>query len=72
MLPAILRSLAALNITVIAATAGGKPPDALSRNVYVAQYLPGAEAACRARLVIWNGGSPTSHHALAAGVPVIG
>jgi UDP:flavonoid glycosyltransferase YjiC (YdhE family) len=36
------------------------------------KYLPGEEAARRARLVICNGGSPTSQQALAAGVPVIG
>jgi UDP:flavonoid glycosyltransferase YjiC (YdhE family) len=72
LLPAILRSLAALDITVIAATAGGKPPDAIPPNAFVAQYLPGGEAARRAGLVICNGGSPTCQQALAAGVPVIG
>ena len=72
LLPEILRSLAALDITVIAATAGGKRPDAIPANAFVAQYLPGEEAARRARLVICNGGSPTSHQALAAGVLVIG
>jgi len=72
LLPAMLRSLGALDITVIAATAGGKPPDDLPPNAYVAQYLPGDEAAARAKLVICNGGSPTSQQALTAGVPVIG
>ncbi len=72
LLPEILRSLAALDITVIAATAGGEVPGAIPPNAYVAQYLPGEEAARRARLVICNGGSPTSQQALAAGVPVIG
>jgi UDP:flavonoid glycosyltransferase YjiC (YdhE family) len=38
----------------------------------VASYLPGELAAQRARLVICNGGSPTSQQALAAGVPVLG
>lgn len=72
LLPEILNSLGALDITVIAATAGGKLPDAIPGNAYVTQYLPGGDAARRARLVICNGGSPTAHQALAAGVPVIG
>ena len=72
LLPEILSSLATLDVTVIAATAGGNLPDATPPNAYVAQYLPGAEAARLARLVICNGGSPTSYQALAAGVPVIG
>src|SRR5206468_1016099 len=42
------------------------------RNAFVADYLSGNEAVRRARLVICNGGSPTSHQALAAGVPVLG
>jgi UDP:flavonoid glycosyltransferase YjiC (YdhE family) len=72
LLPQILRSLATLDITVIAATAGADVPDALPANACIAKYLPGEEAARRARLVICNGGSPTSQQALAAGVPVIG
>jgi len=72
LLPEILRSLAGLDITVIAATAGGKLPDVIPANAYVAQYIPGEEAARRACLVICNGGSPTSQQALAAGTPVIG
>lgn len=72
LLPEILRSLAELDITVIAATAGGKLPEVIPVNAYVAHYLPGEAAARRARLVICNGGSPTSQQALAAGVPVIG
>ena len=72
LLPEILRSLGALDITVIAATAGGVPPSTIPANTHVAQYLPGEEAARRARLVICNGGSPTSQQALAAGIPVIG
>jgi UDP:flavonoid glycosyltransferase YjiC (YdhE family) len=72
LLPQILRSLAALDIIVIAATAGGEVPASIPANACIAKYLPGEEAARRARLVICNGGSPTSQQALAAGVPVIG
>ena len=38
----------------------------------IADFLPGIEAAKRASVVISNGGSPTSHQALAAGTPVLG
>ena len=34
--------------------------------------MPGERAAARASLVICNGGSPTTHQALAAGTPVLG
>ena len=65
-------ALADLPVTVIASMAGASPARAAPANAYVAAYLPGAAAAARARLVICNGGSPTSHQALAAGVPVLG
>lgn len=71
-LPIILQGLADLPVTVIAATAGQplsiKPP----ANAYVAGFLPGAEAAARAALVICNGGSLATQQALAAGAPVLG
>jgi UDP:flavonoid glycosyltransferase YjiC (YdhE family) len=54
------------------AGAGHLPEPGLPGNIYWADYLPGIEAAARASLVICNGGSPTSHQALAAGVPVLG
>jgi UDP:flavonoid glycosyltransferase YjiC (YdhE family) len=70
-LPAILDVLSKLPVTVIAATVEdyARP---MPRNVYSASYLPGTEAARLSRLVICNGGSPTSSQALAAGVPVLG
>ena len=72
LLPQVLRALAQLPLTVIAATAGNIDPGLLPDNARVANYLPGELAAQRARLVICNGGSPTSQQALAAGVPVLG
>jgi UDP:flavonoid glycosyltransferase YjiC (YdhE family) len=72
LLPVVLDALGSLPVTVAAATAGrvdlGKVPD----NARVAAFLPGAEAAARARLVVSNGGSPTTQQALAAGTPVLG
>ena len=72
LLPVILAALAESPVTVIAAA--GPAASALHppANAYVAEYLPGAEAAARAALVICNGGSPTAYQALAAGVPVLG
>ncbi|MDB5795503.1 MAG: PGL/p-HBAD biosynthesis rhamnosyltransferase [Noviherbaspirillum sp.] len=72
LLPLVLEAVASLPVTVVAASAGKINAKAVADNIYVAEYLPGEEAARRASLVICNGGSPTSHQALAAGVPVIG
>ena len=72
LLPRVLRALAPLPVTVLAATAGTVRVDAVPPNAFVAPFLPGDAAARRASLVICNGGSPTSQQALTAGVPVIG
>lgn len=72
LLPAIVRACADLPVTLMVAGAGQKPAAGLAGNILWADYLPGIEAAARASLVICNGGSPTSHQALAAGVPVLG
>jgi UDP:flavonoid glycosyltransferase YjiC (YdhE family) len=68
----VMDALAGLPVTVMASTAGAPLPQTLAQNLYVADYLPGIEAAARASLVICNGGSPTSQQALACGVPVLG
>ena len=72
LLPAVVEALAGIPVTAMVAAAGQALPGMLPANVYIADYLPGSEAAARARAVICNGGSPTSHQALAAGVPVLG
>ncbi|WP_395400701.1 glycosyltransferase [Pseudoduganella sp. UC29_106] len=72
LLPAALKALAGLPVTVIAATAGKIAVTDVPDNARVADFLPGDDAARRASLVICNGGSPTSQQALVAGVPVIG
>lgn len=71
-LPALLQSLAALPVTVLAATAGPCDLPALPKNVHVAEYLPGDDAARRSAVVVCNGGGPTSMQALRYGVPVVG
>lgn len=63
LLPRVLRALAPLPVTVLAATAGTIRVDAVPPNAYVAPFLPGDAAARRASLVICNGGSPTSQQA---------
>lgn len=72
LLPGVLQALADLPVTVLAATAGKVALAALPANAYAADFLPGEQAAARAALVLCNGGSPTSHQALVAGVPVLG
>ena len=72
LLPAVLGALAKLPVRALVATAGARLGGAHPPNLYLEDYLPGDAAARRARLVICNGGSPTSHQALIAGVPVIG
>jgi UDP:flavonoid glycosyltransferase YjiC (YdhE family) len=71
LLDTVLDALEALDVPAIVATAGAPAPRA-RRQVRFADYLPGEAAAARSRLVICNGGSPTSQQALAAGVPVLG
>jgi UDP:flavonoid glycosyltransferase YjiC (YdhE family) len=71
-LPALVDALAALPVTVLVATAGRQALDTGAPNVFVADYLPGADAAARAAVVVCNGGSPACHQAFAAGVPVLG
>lgn len=71
-LPIIIDALAAIRATVVIASAGARLPEHLPGNARCAQFLPGDVIAQRASLVICNGGSPTTHQALAKGVPVLG
>jgi UDP:flavonoid glycosyltransferase YjiC (YdhE family) len=72
LLTVVLNALADLPVTVLASTAARGRPGEVPDNARVADFLPGEEAAARARLVICNGGSPTTQQALAAGSPVLG
>ncbi|MDD5389579.1 MAG: glycosyltransferase [Gallionellaceae bacterium] len=71
-LPAALKALARLPITLIVATVGRVVLPALPDNVFQADYLPMEAALRRSQLLICNGGSLTTYQALAGGVPVIG
>lgn len=71
LLPSILEALADLDCQVVVAAAGRRPSKVPS-NAFVTDYLPGERMAAMSRLVICNGGSPTSQQALMHGVPVLG
>ena len=71
-LPRVLEGLARLGCPVVVATAGAPVATALPAHVRVADYLPGDVVARQSGLVVCNGGSPTAHQALLAGVPVLG
>ena len=72
LMPMIVDAVAGLQRPVFLATAGHGVPPHLPANVYAADFLPGDVVVQRAQVVICNGGSPTSHQSLAAGVPVLG
>jgi UDP:flavonoid glycosyltransferase YjiC (YdhE family) len=72
LLAVVLEALSSLPVSVLAATAGRVRPQEVPGNAFLSDYLPGEEAARRARVVICNGGSPTTQQALVAGVPVLG
>jgi len=71
-LPLVLAGLARVGCPVVVAAAGASTPPSLPAHVHVADYLPGDIVARHSALVVCNGGSPTSHQALLAGVPVLG
>jgi len=68
----VLNALADQPVTVMVSTAGANVTQRLPSNAYIADYLPGIQAAARSSIVVCNGGSPTSQQALVAGVPVLG
>lgn len=71
-LPHVLDALAKSPLIALVATAGRAGAVRASERVFVADYLPGDEAAALSSLVICNGGSPTSYQALSQGCPVLG
>jgi UDP:flavonoid glycosyltransferase YjiC (YdhE family) len=72
LLHALFRVLGELPISVIAATAARGNPAQLPANVYLAEFIPGVEAARRSRLVVCNGGAMSGQQAVSAGVPYLG
>jgi UDP:flavonoid glycosyltransferase YjiC (YdhE family) len=72
LLPCVVEALSSLPASLMVATAGSALAGSLPDNVHVAAYLPGMQAAQRARLVICNGGSLTAYQALAGGAAILG
>lgn len=72
-LTALLPVLDELDLPVLVATAGKPlPAPPRSKRIRIFDYLPGGLVCQHARLVICNGGSPTTNQALTCGVPVLG
>jgi UDP:flavonoid glycosyltransferase YjiC (YdhE family) len=72
LLPAIVDACLAEGFACVVATAGRRAFESVHPKVWTSSYLPGAEAAQIASLVICNGGSATAFQSLAAGTPVLG
>ena len=71
LLDQLIPVLEEFGLPVYVSTAG-KPYKSRSRTVKVFDFLPGNLVCEKARLVVCNGGSPTTSQALANGVPVLG
>ena len=72
-LSAIVAALEACGCDALVSTAGKPVPAALATSsARVFEFLPGEAACAQARLVICNGGSPTTNQALVQGTPVLG
>jgi UDP:flavonoid glycosyltransferase YjiC (YdhE family) len=69
---AVLEALAGLRVDALLATAGRARLGPLPSHVRAVEYVDGAAACARARVVVHNGGSSTGYQALAAGRPVVG
>jgi UDP:flavonoid glycosyltransferase YjiC (YdhE family) len=72
LLEKILKALEDTPFVGLVATAGRIKIKPASKNIYIADYLPGIEIIKKASLVIFNGGSATAYQALSLGVPVLG
>jgi UDP:flavonoid glycosyltransferase YjiC (YdhE family) len=70
-LPALLRALSKLSVSVVLATSGRDMP-ANAAGMYVADLLPLTETAARCNIVVSHGGSTGVYPAIAAGTPVLG
>lgn len=71
LLGAIVEALLVLNCRVAVST-GREGMSSFPKGVVAAKFFPGEKLAARARVVVCNGGSPSTHQALLAGTPVLG
>jgi UDP:flavonoid glycosyltransferase YjiC (YdhE family) len=72
LLPMVIDALATLGRPVVVATAGRGGELPKRARVWVADFVSGEAIAKTACAVVCNGGSPTTHQALLAGIPVVG
>ncbi len=73
LLSAVVSAVASLNCRIAVATFSDSPAiPSSAKHIVISGLLPGSEIAAQARLVICNGGSPTTHQALQQGTPVLG
>jgi UDP:flavonoid glycosyltransferase YjiC (YdhE family) len=70
-LPALLKALAKLPVSVLVSTSG-RPVPQLGPDAYVANLLPFTETAGQSSVVVSHGGSGGLYPAIAAGTPVLG
>jgi UDP:flavonoid glycosyltransferase YjiC (YdhE family) len=71
-LPALLRALSRLSLSVVLATSGRELPAAAATGMYVAGLLPLSAAAAKCNVAVSHGGAPGVYPAIAAGTPVLG
>ena len=70
-LPALLRALAKLPVSIVISTSGRATPG-ITREMYSADLLPFTETAQLSAVVVSHGGSGGLYPAMAAGTPVLG
>ena len=70
-LPALLRALSKLSVSVVLATSSRDVP-ATAPGMYVTDLLPLTETAANCNIVVSHGGSTGVYPAIAAGTPVLG
>jgi len=68
----VIPALERLGGPVVVATAGRFQPDMASAQTRIFDFVPGDLVCKHARLVVCNGGSPSTNQALTYGVPVLG
>jgi UDP:flavonoid glycosyltransferase YjiC (YdhE family) len=72
LLDAVFKVLEPMPVSVMVATAERWKMGSVPKHFFAANFLPGMEAAERARLVICNGGTMSGQQALSAGTPYLG
>ncbi|SFU82718.1 UDP:flavonoid glycosyltransferase YjiC, YdhE family [Nitrosomonas eutropha] len=72
LLNTIVRATTSLGYKAVVATCGYLLDKSIRGQIVTRNFLPGASTAAIAKLVICNGGSPSTHQALREGTPVLG